>query len=180
MQSGEPEIMEILKDLRVVAGKTSPYDIYYYPVDAVLQLKYTVPEDIEMRSLEPDHATIVDAAWKYRYPGSESTFRRMIQLNDSMGAFDKESGRLIGWCLIGSSREILSLRVLHKEGKYHGLGKQILIKLAHDRAVQGKWALGFINPENKTPQNIGMSLGHPKVGDLHYITTTPTSLVSNL
>lgn len=178
MQSMNQEIINILKDL-YVSFETATYNTFYYPAEELRKWHYTVPEDILLRRLMPEEAEIVDRDWPYRYPGSEQMIRRRIQLNDSLGAIDRSTGKLMGWVVIGDMQDEAMLRV-EEEYKQKGVGKLLLVKMAHDRALLGKWCVGMLSPTNVAAQKIGKSLKLTRVDDMHWVYATPKKLASHL
>lgn len=62
-----------------------------------LRFDYTVPEDVELKALNPSEYTMMDEAWPYRYPGSDSFIRSLIVLNGGLGVY--RNGELVSWIL---------------------------------------------------------------------------------
>lgn len=54
-----------------------------------------------------------------------------------------------------------------------GLGKLIVAKLAHERALRGKWSHGFVAPTNAISQKVFRSFGFEKIGEAYWIGTKP-------
>lgn len=134
------------------------FPFLYCGPERALQLTYTVPATIELRPLQPQDAKLVNDSWIYRDDGTEEMIRFQIETNDSVGAYDRASGDLIGWCVIFlmGSHSILQVR---PQFGGRGLGKLIAIKLTVDRARKGLASHCFIHPDNHVSLKLFQGIG---------------------
>lgn len=166
------EVPSVLEELNVSWDYNLPFDNLYCPPEVALGIKYTVPEDVCLRRLEPDETNTVNSLWTYRHPGSEVGVRRLIERNYCVGAYDKSTGQLLGWCLTFISQCHNALQI-EPQFMGRGLGKLIVGKLAHERALQGKWSHAFVSPTNVASQRLFKSYGFFKIGLVYWIGTRP-------
>lgn len=160
----------VLQELNVSWDYNLPFDTLFCPAEVALNIKYSVPEDVTLRRLEPEETDTVNNLWTYRHPGSEVGVRRLIERNYCVGAYDKTTGQLLGWCLTFISQCHNALQI-EPEFMGRGLGKLIAGKLAHERALQGKWSHAFVASTNEASQRLFKSHGFKKVGFAYWIGT---------
>lgn len=166
------DILTVLKELKIYWDYHLPFDTLYCPQSAASAIQFSVPEDVLLRRLRPDETASVNNLWTYRHPGSEVGVRRLIERNYCVGAYDKASGQLMGWCLTFISQCHNALQV-EPEFMGRGLGRLIVAKLAHERALQGKFSHAFVSPTNHVSQKIFKSLGFVRIGEVFWIGTKP-------
>lgn len=168
------DIIAVLDELKVHRDYDLPFDALFCPLERALDISFTVPENVQLRRLTSGETETVNNLWTYRHKGSEIGVRRLIERNYCVGAYDGESGQLMGWCLTFISQCHNALQV-EPQFKGCGLGRLLVAKLAHERARQGKWSSGFVAPDNFISQKIFRSLGFEKVGDTFWIGTRAKS-----
>lgn len=166
------DVLQVLKELKVSWDYNLPFDTLFCPSDVALQIKFTVPDDVLVRRLTPEETQTVNDLWTYRHCGSEVGVRRLIERNYCVGAFDRNTGQLMAWCLTFISECHNALQV-EPQFMGRGLGKLIVAKLAHERALRGKWSHGFVAPTNAISQKVFRSFGFEKIGEAYWIGTKP-------
>lgn len=169
------DILSVVKELQLAIDYQYSFDFYVCPVERALQIRYEVPEDVVLRPVSVDDAGLIDDLWPYRHPGSDVLVRTLIERNESVGAFDKASGELMGWCLIYLS-QCHSIFQVRAEFARRGLGRLIAQKLAHDRALAGKCSMVYVNAGNAVSRRIFEGEGFVKVGEAHWLRTEPVAL----
>lgn len=166
------DVLSVLSEMNVNWNFNEPFDTLYCPPENAINIKYKVPEDVVLRRLVPVETAVVDNLWMYRHPGSDVSIRRLIEKNYCVGAYDNATGELLGWCLTYISQCHNALQIKPKcMGR--GLGRLIVAKLAHERALENKWSHAFVSAENKVSQKVFKSNGFVKVGEAYWILTDP-------
>lgn len=72
---------------------------YHLSKEQVLNFEWTVPEDLEMRSLTKSDAKSINSLWPHRFPGSDEYLKNLIVHNISVGLFKKETNEVVAWVL---------------------------------------------------------------------------------
>lgn len=72
---------------------------YHLPKDKVLSFEWTVPEDLEMRSLTKSDAASINSLWPHRFTRSEEYLKNLIIHNISVGLFNKNTSEVVAWVL---------------------------------------------------------------------------------
>lgn len=166
------DTLSVLSELQVPVEYDLPFDTLYCPPELAIGLKYTVPDNVVVRRLQPSETDTVNGLWTYRHTNSEVGVRRLIERNYCVGAYDKTSGQLLGWCLTFISQCHNALQI---EPKFmgRGLGRLITSKLAHERALQGKWSHAYVAASNTASQGLFKSCGFVKIGYVYWLATLP-------
>lgn len=138
--------------------KFTPHYHYFCSVEIGLQTTYTVPDSIRLESLTVDHVTEVNEHLPYKSSTSAGYIRHMIEFLPSIGAFNKDTGELMGWILTYMNECHSALTVKQKyQGK--GLGKLLTKKLMKDRALVNKPSHCNIRCGNVVSERIFTGLG---------------------
>lgn len=166
------DVLTALAELNVTWDYNLPFDNLYCPAERAINITYSIPEDVTVRRLTPAETDTVNDLWTYRHPGSAVGVRRLIERNYCVGAYDKASGQLLGWCLTFISQCHNALQI-EPQFMGRGLGKLIVAKLAHERALQSKWSQGYVSPVNDISQNLFRSFGFERIGLSYWIGTRP-------
>lgn len=72
---------------------------YHLSRDKALIFDWTVPEDLEMKSLTKSDARNINKLWPHRFAGSEEYLKHLIANNISMGLFAKHNSKVVAWVL---------------------------------------------------------------------------------
>lgn len=135
-----------------------PYTHFHCSVEEALKLEgISVPKNIELKALSPDSVP------EFCQPEMELYIRKIIQLQPSIGAFDTETGLLLGWCLTYLN-ECHSHLGVKPEYQGRGLGSLLVKKLTHDRALLGKPSHCFIAIGNTASERIFSRAGFKVIG----------------
>lgn len=78
---------------------------------------YVVPDDLEIKSLSPNDARLINENWPYKHPGSEAFVRSLIILNGGLGIF--KDRKLVSWIL---QVESFGLGLLQTLDEHQGKG----------------------------------------------------------
>lgn len=167
------DVETALHDLRVSWDYNLAFDTLFCSVERALEITYTVPENVHLRRLTAEETDQVNNLWTYRHPRSEVAVRRLIERNYCVGAYDRATAQLMGWCLTFISQCHNALQV-EPEFKRRGLGKLIVAALTHRRAtVEGKWSHAFVSATNEVSLGIFKSAGFEHIGQAYWIGTRP-------
>lgn len=72
---------------------------FHLSKEKVIDFEWTVPEDLEMRSLTKSDAANINNLWPHRFPGSEEYLKNLINHNISVALFNKNSNEVVAWVL---------------------------------------------------------------------------------
>lgn len=144
------------------------YNHYYCSVEKALQVEYTIPDHVILRPITAENVTEINDLLPYKGKHSGNYIRQMIQMLPSIGAFNRETGELMGWILTFLN-ECHSALVVKPQFRRNGLAKLLAQKLMHDRALQNKPSYCYFPLGNVAAKQLFSSLGFVSVGTVsHY------------
>lgn len=68
-----------------------------YDIDMQLNNNCRVPDDLELKPVRREHAKKINALWPGKFENSEKFLEDAIQLNPSMGLYNKKTGEILAW-----------------------------------------------------------------------------------
>jgi GNAT superfamily N-acetyltransferase len=92
--------------------------------------EFSVPDDVEMKSLSIDDGKIINENWPYRSAGSECFIKSLIKLNGGLGVY--VHGELASWIL---QAECFGLGLLQTLEEYQGQGYARLLTRALSKKI---------------------------------------------
>lgn len=72
---------------------------YHISRDKALGFEWTVPEDLDLRSLTKSDGENINSLWPHRFAGSDEYLKNLIVNNISMGLFSKHTDEVVAWVL---------------------------------------------------------------------------------
>ncbi|XP_063698005.1 uncharacterized protein LOC134828946 [Culicoides brevitarsis] len=108
----------------------------------------TPPDGVYFASLNPKHAKLIASFYPLRDQSTPGLFDRTIRLNTTLGAFEKETGKLIGWCMQFQSGEMTALQIIDKKWLRSGLGGLIVVAASRKVALLGSDFFAVIDSNN--------------------------------
>lgn len=124
---------------------------------------YRKHNNVILKPLKKSDAETINEIWPHRGPNSLEFVVRLITTDLTVGAYDKDSGELMAWCL---RIPIGSLGLLQVKPKYYrrGLGKMVAIAQIKQMAELGYDSSGTILFHNKASRTLFKNLGFREWG----------------
>ncbi|KAM8716711.1 hypothetical protein ACLKA7_003563 [Drosophila subpalustris] len=148
-------------------------DLYLLSKERALQLNIDCPEGFQLEPLSEEDAQLIDQEWPYSHEGSLYFLQRQIRLCPSMGLYDKQTRKLIAWCI--RTQDSL-LAALHVDSKYkrRGFGTTVVKAISRRIAALGDDVAAEIYSNNKASCSLFLKLGFQVIDQCHWINTAPT------
>ncbi|KAL5278895.1 GLYATL3.2 family protein [Megaselia abdita] len=141
-----------------------PCIFHYLRKEDAVKLEIPKRDDVILKPLSEENAVTVNEIWPHRDKNSMPFVKRLINTDFTIGAFDKETGELMAWCL---RLPIGSLGLLQVKEKYfrQGLGRLVTIAQAKQLAENGQDSSATILFENTASRTLFRSLGFFEWGE---------------
>uniref|UniRef100_A0A2A4J077 Glycine N-acyltransferase-like protein n=1 Tax=Heliothis virescens TaxID=7102 RepID=A0A2A4J077_HELVI len=119
-----------------------------------------LPEGIHFDLLKNDYLDLVDSTWPYRYQGSASYFKQLIDAKRGYGLYLNKT--LICWILINESGNLLHLYTIQEERK-KGYA-ELLLKLVSNILIEnGKPVVAHCVKDNTNAYKLYMKAGFAQI-----------------
>lgn len=121
-------------------------------------------DDVILKPLSVEDANTVNEIWPHRSVNSVEFVKRLILTDLTVGAFDKESGELMAWCL---RLPIGALGLLQVKSEYYrrGLGRLVTIAQAKQMGEHGYDSSATILFNNKASRALFTGIGFCEMGE---------------
>lgn len=93
-----------------------------------------LPNDVELKELRIEDSTTINEAWPYKYPGSSSFIKSLIQFNGGLGIY--KNNEIISWII---HIECFGLGLLQTLDEYQGKGYARFLTRALTKKISRKY-----------------------------------------
>lgn len=127
-------LRNVFKDLKLDYKTTTL--LYHLPHSEAAQLTVSPPDGVILKQLKAEDVPQVTAIYPFRSDTSNYLFQRRIRFNSSLGAYNRDNGELLGWCLRYETGVLTALQVeeKHKRNRY---GELLLRAMSKEVGQQG-------------------------------------------
>uniref|UniRef100_A0AAG5DPW6 N-acetyltransferase domain-containing protein n=1 Tax=Anopheles atroparvus TaxID=41427 RepID=A0AAG5DPW6_ANOAO len=141
---------------------------YWIPREKAANICYDIPDDVELRSLQVEHAKILDDWWPFRYATSQRYYESVIQHNGSLGLFDKTDGQLVA-CVIKNDHDGIGHLYTIPERNNRGYGTTLAKAMTRLIAKEHKQHVhAFISRTNTRSIKLFEKLGFIPVNQIQW------------
>ncbi|CAG9837086.1 unnamed protein product [Diabrotica balteata] len=154
------------KGLEVETEET--FHILRMEKDLALDFNLNVPEEVQLRSLQPDDAYEIRAYWPYFYPQTDDYFRILIQANGGYGLFSKKDGELLSWAIKTMSGTIGYVQTVDRAQK-RGYATIIVRLMAKEMVFEHQYPVIMVPTSDYDSLNFFEGIGFQMVGLCHNI-----------
>jgi ribosomal protein S18 acetylase RimI-like enzyme len=127
-------VMDFIKERDLNTLWDDGTNMVYMKHEDAIQLQYTVPEGLEIRSLSVDNTDKINSVWPHASPGSEKFIAYCIENNVNVGLYDKNTNELLAWCLAHDFTSLLALQV--DENHYRKGYGEIIVRAITKKIAQ--------------------------------------------
>lgn len=153
------------------AFKALPFDLvleqtnimYYLPREKALQFDVTPPEGVTLKQLSFNNIFQIIASYPYEGEDPVRIFEKFIKYNPNYGAFEKETGNLMGWVTRYHCGTIATLQV-EEQYRRRGIGELLVKALAKTIAEMGDDCTTSIVVGNPASKNLFEKIGFKNTG----------------
>lgn len=156
LKKHSPTFKEVFKQLRL--DHETPTLLYQLPKSAAVALQVSPPEGIELKKLRDEDISQAIKIYPFRSDYSMHLFKRRNKFNTSLGAYDKATGELLGWCLRYETGVLTAFQVEEKH-KRKGYGELLLKAMSKMVGEQGDDVTGCIVEGNVPSLELFEKLG---------------------
>ncbi|XP_014294524.1 uncharacterized protein [Halyomorpha halys] len=89
--------------------------MYWMPWQTARQITVNLPEGVEIRKLNREHAELVNKEWPHNYPGSQAMIERQLEFNFGLGVF--RGDHLLSWAVHFFYGGVGAVQTLKSEGR---------------------------------------------------------------
>ncbi|XP_055712124.1 uncharacterized protein LOC129807107 [Phlebotomus papatasi] len=167
-----PAILHLVESRKLEKEYDSQTVLYYLPRHLGQAVLVDCPNDIELRPMTKEDATIADRVWPNRHHGSLFFLERLIAWNPNVGAYTKE-GRLVAWCFLLQAGALGALQV-DEEYQRRGLGSLVTKAMIRKLCDMGRDTFAFVNVDNTPSRGMLEKLGFIEIDSVYWLRTLPT------
>ncbi|XP_054285297.1 uncharacterized protein LOC129001864 [Macrosteles quadrilineatus] len=142
-------------------------DLLWLPLHKSL-LVSEVPEDLELKFLNPIHAELMDKQWKFKFAGSNRYLGIQIANNFGLGLFRKPEAKMLCSAVTYNSGGIFCL-FTDPESRGKGYGEIIVRSLAKELHSRQKVPFATVQRENIPSQRVFEKIGFEVFSVMEFI-----------